>query len=359
MEFSANFPAPEASGGAIPSSHFTQLMVSVGARSLADARQALRSLEEDLSELAILGVDLECGYGDVVCTLQMATVKGTVVLDALRLHGHIAELVSSIFLDGSVIKLFHAPRNDMRWLWSNFGVQVVSRRENARYAGPNLGRLFSRCPEEVNMFDTDTVAMLVNERESGVGRHRSLKELCKRFLQMDLDKTHQRSDWRLRPLPEEMWAVLLPLATHLASMADDKMLLKESLQACRRTHLATGYESNFLEQSNSADDRPRRSRDSIQGKRSHHLHEADHKTNTSSCRSQLYARLLRLDARAGLQVALRICTDCVNRISWPPRSRVVGLASLGLPQSTGAAAINASDMAMTMSFSRNCSRQLL
>lgn len=184
--------------------------------SLADARQALRSLEEDLSELAILGVDLEC-YGDVVCTLQMATVKGTVVLDALRLHGHIAELVSSIFLDGSVIKLFHAPRNDMRWLWSNFGVQVV------------------------NMFDTDTVAMLVNERESGVGRHRSLKELCKRFLQMDLDKTHQRSDWRLRPLPEEMLAyaardaeVLLPLATHLASMADDKMLLKESLQACRR-----------------------------------------------------------------------------------------------------------------------------
>ena len=34
MEFSANFPAPEASGGAIPSSHFTQLMVSVGARPL-------------------------------------------------------------------------------------------------------------------------------------------------------------------------------------------------------------------------------------------------------------------------------------------------------------------------------------
>eukprot|EP00439_Symbiodinium_sp_Y106_P048041 s651_g6.t1 len=147
--------------------------------SLADARRALRSLKEDLDKATILGVDLEC-YGDVVCTLQMATVKRTVVLDALKLHGYVAELVSSIFSDGSIIKLFHAPRNDMRWLWSNFGIQVV------------------------NMFDTDTVAMLVDERELGVGRHRSLKELCKRFLQIDLDKTHQRSDWRLRPLPQEI-----------------------------------------------------------------------------------------------------------------------------------------------------------
>ena len=124
----------------------------------------------------------------MVCTLQMATVKRTVVLDALKLHGYVAELVSSIFSDGSIIKLFHAPRNDMRWLWSNFGIQVVSRREECQRcrSQPYPGALVSLCLEEVNMFDTDTVAMLVDERELGVGRHRSLKELCKRFLQIDL-----------------------------------------------------------------------------------------------------------------------------------------------------------------------------
>ncbi|CAE7249982.1 EXOSC10 [Symbiodinium sp. CCMP2592] len=181
--------------------------------SLADARQALRSLKEDLDKSAILGVDLEC-YGDVVCTLQMATVKRTVVLDALKLHGDVAELVSSIFSDGSVIKLFHAPRNDMRWLWSNFGIQVV------------------------NMFDTDTVAMLVYERKLGVGRHRSLKELCKRFLQMDLE---------MLAYAARDAEVLLPLAKHLASMANDQRLLKESLQSCRRQQDISGKEGIRVE----------------------------------------------------------------------------------------------------------------
>ncbi|CAE7709520.1 EXOSC10 [Symbiodinium pilosum] len=191
------------------------------AETLAEAQRELRFLEDDLSgQAAILGVDVEC-YADVVCTIQLATAKRTIVLDALQLHNHMADLVGQIFSNGSVLKLFHAPRNDLRWLWANFGIQVV------------------------NMFDTYTAAWLVedaSQEDKPAERGRSsLKGLCQRFLQIELDKTHQRSDWRLRPLPEEMLRyaardaeVLLPLAKRLASMADSAGMLEECRQSCRK-----------------------------------------------------------------------------------------------------------------------------
>lgn len=182
----------------------------------SDAAAAVASLRSDLEGTMskglapLLGVDVEC-YGDVVCTVQLSTSARDVVVDALRLHGSLEGLLRDVLADPGVLKLFHAPKGDLRWLRSNFGLEVN------------------------NVFDTATAAAELRRASAApfdvAGGQVSLKNLCSALLGVELDKTHQRSDWRLRPLPPDM---LNYAAT------DARVLLALALELTRRLEAVGG-----------------------------------------------------------------------------------------------------------------------
>lgn len=75
---------------------------------------------------------------------------------------------------GLVYCWWYSCHNDVVWLHRDFGLFMV------------------------NIFDT----CLASARLNLPGK--SLAHLLRRFFQLKVDKSHQRSDWRLRPLPDSM-----------------------------------------------------------------------------------------------------------------------------------------------------------
>jgi len=188
----------------------------IWAETASEASAALALLFQDLTDckgVALLGVDLEC-FHEAVCTVQLSSHRRDVVLDALRLHDVLGGALRPLLADPGVLKVFHAPRGDLRWLWSNFGLLVVG------------------------LFDTAAAA---RELDRGQANEPSLKSLCREHLGVEVDKTYQRADWRLRPLPRDMLSyasgdsrVLLPLATRLAARLAKVGRLEACREACRR-----------------------------------------------------------------------------------------------------------------------------
>ena len=177
---------------------------------IKEALAAIEKLRSDLrSEVAVIGIDLEC-YHEVVCTVQISWQRRGVachcIFDALLLHQAMKDILAQLLTDPNVVKVFHSPHNDLRWLRSNFGLCVC------------------------NIFDTATAYQVHTEHPNSVG----LKDVCKNILHCSLDKQHQTSDWRLRPLPADMllyastdaW-VLVPLFKHFC-----KVMSAKELTAC-------------------------------------------------------------------------------------------------------------------------------
>ncbi|CAK9104087.1 unnamed protein product [Durusdinium trenchii] len=154
-----------------------------------EAFAAIETLRADLHGRAVLGVDVEC-YRDVICTVQLSSGVHHFVLDGLVLHQEMSSILGFL-AEPDIIKVFHSPRNDLRWLRINFDI--------------------SPC----NIFDTASAAMKLN---SVFTTTPSLKELSMQLLHVQLDKRYQQADWRLRPLTPEMLqyaatdaSVLVPL----------------------------------------------------------------------------------------------------------------------------------------------------
>ena len=83
-------------------------------------------------------------------------------------------LLAPLFLDASVLKVLHGCDHDVLWLQRDFGLSLI------------------------NVFDTFEASKILN-----FPRH-SLAYLCKRFANYEPNKTLQRADWRIRPLPQDM-----------------------------------------------------------------------------------------------------------------------------------------------------------
>ena len=145
----------------------------------------------------VVGVDLEHSprsFHGYVCTVQIATPAVTYVIDALvaDVRAAIPAQLGPVFASRRVLKVLHAASNDARWLMSNFGTPLRG------------------------VCDTSVAA-------GTLGRHSaSLASLLAAYLNVDVDKSLQRADWRQRPLPlallmyaaEDAW-LLLPLAAVL------------------------------------------------------------------------------------------------------------------------------------------------
>ena len=115
--------------------------------------------------------------------MQISTLEKSYAIDALILRKEITSYLKGIFESENIIKIFHGCDNDIVWLITNF-------------------EIFTR-----NIFDTGRAFItfqnfiLSNKTFKNLP---SLNYLSKFFLHTELDKSYQKSDWRIRPLTKSI-----------------------------------------------------------------------------------------------------------------------------------------------------------
>ena len=131
-------------------------------------------LSNDLKNQQEISVDLEnhsyYSYYGFCCLIQISTRKNDYLIDAIALRDYIKPSLGPIFEDPNILKIFHGCESDIYWLQRDFGIFVVS------------------------IFDSYYASILLGTER------RSLSFLIEHFFGVLLDKSHQTSDWRDRPL---------------------------------------------------------------------------------------------------------------------------------------------------------------
>mmetsp|Transcript_47866 Transcript_47866/g.107437 ORF Transcript_47866/g.107437 Transcript_47866/m.107437 type:complete len:668 (-) Transcript_47866:210-2213(-) len=117
--------------------------------------------------------DLRSYYG-FVCLVQISTRNKDFIVDPFNIFAEM-HMLNEVFSDPGIRKILHGADRDVMWLQRDFSVYLV------------------------NMFDTGLAT-----RELGLQGGFSLANLVARVCKVSLDKQHQLSDWRQRPLSEEM-----------------------------------------------------------------------------------------------------------------------------------------------------------
>lgn len=136
-------------------------------------------------------------YVDRIYLLQLSTERRHAIIDPLRVDSHPA--LGKLLESRDVEVVFHDADYDLRLLHQDYGWRVT------------------------NIFDTRVAAQLLGIKAFG------LAALLDSFFGLRLDKKHQRADWSMRPLPEDMLEYasqdtmhLLPLRARLLDALDRK-----------------------------------------------------------------------------------------------------------------------------------------
>lgn len=156
-----------------------------------------------LKQEAIIFVDTEFHrrqtYYAKLSIIQIATKSEDIVIDVLS--GINLDLLKSVFADKNIVKVFHSPDQDFEIFY----------------------QLFGELPQ--NVFDTQLAAFICNIDEEMMGYGR----LCKRLLDIEVDKSLQKANWMKRPLSHGLleYAIrdteyLIPLYEILSKMIEDQ-----------------------------------------------------------------------------------------------------------------------------------------
>lgn len=141
-----------------------------------DTAPALGELVSSLSDVETVAIDTEAdslhSYFDKVCLVQISATGEDTIVDPLARVDF--QQMRTILEDPAKRKVLHGADYDLRILDRDFGLRIV------------------------NLFDTMVAAQLLGLESFG------LAALLKRYFGVDLDKKHQRADWSMRPLTEDM-----------------------------------------------------------------------------------------------------------------------------------------------------------
>ena len=127
----------------------------------------------------------ETTYYPQLCVAQMASTDEAVVVDALA-PGIDLKPFFELMANESVLKVFHAARQDIEIVWHRAGI----------------------IPHPI--FDTQVAAMVL-----GYGDSISYDQLVQRITGDTLDKSHRFTDWTRRPLSKAQVAYAISDVTHL------------------------------------------------------------------------------------------------------------------------------------------------
>ena len=127
-----------------------------------------------------VGVDTEAAsfhrYRDRIYLLQVSSPTQTAVIDPVAIAAPGLEPFGGLLADPQVEKTFHDADYDLRVLDRDYGFRAV------------------------RLFDTRIAAQLAGEPAIG------LAALLEKYIDVKLDKEHQKADWSLRPLTPSMLA---------------------------------------------------------------------------------------------------------------------------------------------------------
>jgi ribonuclease D len=145
----------------------------------------------------------ESTYYPLLCVAQMASSDEAVVIDALADGIDLAPFFA-LMTDESVVKVFHAARQDIEIVWN----------------------MANKIPHPI--FDTQVAAMVL-----GYGDSISYDQLVQRITGDTLDKSHRFTDWTRRPLTDAQITYALSDVTHLRAVYEK---LADNLARQRRAN---------------------------------------------------------------------------------------------------------------------------
>jgi ribonuclease D len=145
---------------------------------LLDRPDAAAKLLAGIAQARELAVDTEGAsfhrFVDRIYLLQLSTRERSAILDPLALSAEMLRPLGAMLEDASVEKVFHDSDYDLRLLQRDYGWHVR------------------------RIFDTRVAAQLLGFQSFG------LAALLDRYFGVKLDKKHQRADWSMRPLSDDM-----------------------------------------------------------------------------------------------------------------------------------------------------------
>lgn len=156
-----------------------------------DRQAAFDEAMERIAREPVIAVDTEAdslhSYFDKVCLIQISTPHHDLVVDPLA--GLDLTRFGAVLADPAVLKILHGGDYDIRILNRDFGFTLS------------------------NLIDTSIGAQLLGYEAFG------LSALLDRHFGVKLNKTHQRADWSMRPLPADMLEYAVLDTHYLAELA--------------------------------------------------------------------------------------------------------------------------------------------
>jgi len=147
-----------------------------------------------------LGNEVDLDDTPVALTGDSIETASDFLIDTLALRRQLNKYVAPIFADPDIVKVMHGADMDVRWLQRDFGIYIV------------------------NLFDTYRAAKhLISTGKSETfpaGSGAGLAVLLSRYAGLEVDKRHQMSDWRRRPIPPDMRAYATSDTLYLLDVYD-------------------------------------------------------------------------------------------------------------------------------------------
>ncbi|KAF2087190.1 hypothetical protein K490DRAFT_66056 [Saccharata proteae CBS 121410] len=146
---------------------------------LVDTPEAVEAMLEELKTAKEIAIDLEHHdtrtYVGLVSLMQISTRDKDWIVDTLKPWRRRLECLNEVFADPNILKVLHGAYMDIIWLQRDLGLYLVG------------------------LFDTHHAS-----RALGYPRG-SLAFLLEKFINFDAQKQYQMADWRIRPLPTELF----------------------------------------------------------------------------------------------------------------------------------------------------------
>ncbi|KAI9697845.1 MAG: exosome nuclease subunit [Bogoriella megaspora] len=144
-----------------------------------DTLEALDLMIAELKSAKEIAIDLEHhdqrSYIGIVSLMQISTRTKDWVVDTLKPWRRKLERLNEVFTDPSILKVLHGSHMDNVWLQRDFGVYIVG------------------------LFDTYHAAVALSYPSKG------LAFLLQKHVNFQAQKQYQTADWRIRPLPAELF----------------------------------------------------------------------------------------------------------------------------------------------------------
>jgi ribonuclease D len=168
-----------------------------------DKQPAFDSAMSRVAAQKTVAIDTEAdslhSYFDKVCLIQISIPGEDLIIDPLAKLDLSA--LGPILSNPEILKVLHGADYDLRILNRDFGFTLS------------------------NLIDTMVSSQLLGYEAFGLGA------LLERYFALTVDKSHQRADWAMRPLPRAMLEYAASDTRHLIPLADK---LKEELIALNR-----------------------------------------------------------------------------------------------------------------------------